>query len=67
MSAKTRHANKQAYKLIGLSLAAVVLGCLLPLVSVHSHDNIGRAYLIVMEIIGAGTLSYVFGAFLLKK
>lgn len=67
MSIKNKNPKTKGYRIIGLCAAAVVLGCVVPLIAVVDDTGTAKGTLLVMELSGAGVLGYVFMSYLLKR
>ena len=67
MSAKNKNPAAKGYRLIVLCLAALALGCVVPLIALTQKTGTSKMALLAMESAGGIALAYVFALYLLKK
>ena len=67
MSVQNKKNRSSAYKLIFLCVAAITLGCVLPIFASLIHSSTSRGVLTAMEAAGGIVLAYVFGLYLVKR
>lgn len=67
MPFKSKQNQKYAYKLIIVCLAAVALGCVLPLLRSLGDVSASNLEIDLMEGVGGAVLLVVFGLYLVKK